>query len=323
MTNVRTNNLQHRVGVLLQILGPEVSQTVLSTIPTEKRKQLKSQIDELSSRPPSKREVLDILQEFDRLLTFATPAAATVAEEETNVTISGKQTPLDLPDDPFEALGKISNARLVAALRDETPRTIALVLNCLTDTKAAQILNELPAAGRDGAILQLKEKLTPPLELLTRLIRATVDKCASFVEQELEAELASSDERLARLLRTMDSVRRGEVLQMLEESDAEACDRIRGSLFGFDDLLGVEQKTLQRILGEIDTRTLAVALKSADEPLQDRVLTNLSKRAREGLSEEIDLLGNVQAAEIETAQSTIVKAMIELDRIGELLMEES
>ncbi len=198
---------------------------------------------------------------------------------------------------------------------------MALVLSSLDEDRAARVLEQLPTELRDAVILQLKERLTPSLALLTRLLSATVAKCKTFVEQELAAERISSDARVARLLRTMEPERRGELLQMLEGADPEACERIREALFSFEDLMKVEDRTMQRLLGELDTRTLSTALSAASDAVTERVLGNLSRRARESLLEEISLLGSVGKAEIEAAEKAVVQVMMELDKTGELTMK--
>ena len=79
---------------------------------------------------------------------------------------------------------------------------------------------------------------------------------------------------------------------------------------------------MQKLLSEIDSKTLSVALKGASEDISTKVLNNLSKRAREGIQEEIELLGNVQASQVRQAQKTVVDVILRLDQAGELQMQE-
>ncbi len=262
-----------------------------------------------------------MLQEFDRLLLIAAQGDFEFDETASSSASHRKSQELKLSDDPFEAITQVSELRLVAALKGEAARTVALVLNCLSDAKAASILQRLPHEQRDRVVLQLKERLTPSLALMRHLLQAMVAKCQSYVEEELEAESVLADARVARLLRTMEAERRGEVLQFLEGADPEATERIRSALFTVSDLLRVEDKTLQRVLGEVNTRSLAVVLQSCEPELRKRVLANLSKRGREALTEEIDLLNNVPKSESEEAHKLLVSAMIDLDKVGELKMK--
>ena len=83
----------------------------------------------------------------------------------------------------------------------------------------------------------------------------------------------------------------------------------------------VEDRSMQRLLSELDTRTLSTALSAASDVITERVLGNLSKRARESLLEEISLLGAMGKAEIEAAEKAVVQVMMELDKTGELIMK--
>ena len=214
---------EHRVSILLRLLGPQVSTTVLASLPSNRQERLQQRLDRLDNQPPSNREVMAVLQEFDRLLRFAARQDAGDGTPSGTATAARFLEP-EFSDDPFQAIQQVSEARLVATLRDEAPRTVALIISSLDEDKAARVLEQLPTELRDAIILQLKERLTPSLALLTRLLTATVAKCKTFVEQELAAERISSDARVARLLRTMEPERRGELLQMLEGAEPDACE---------------------------------------------------------------------------------------------------
>lgn len=309
--------------VLLNLLGPSTAELIMKDLPKERKNRLSDLLRQMRETPPNRREVNDVLHEFDRLLRDVATDQLADGASLPGSHARRKSQNVALSEDPLEAITQISELRLVAALKGEAPRTVALVLNCLSDIQAANVLQQLPQEQRDGVVLQLKERLTPSLALMRHLLKAVVAKCQSFVEQELEAESVVADARVARLLRTMEPERRGEVLQFLEEADPAATERIRNALFSVSDLLRVEDKTLQKVLGEINTRALAVVLKSCDPALRQRVMDNLSKRGREALGEEIELLNNVSKAELAEAEKSMITAMIELDKVGELKMRTS
>src|SRR5690606_687666 len=96
-------------------------------------------------------------------------------------------------------------------------------------------------------------------------------------------------------------------------------NRVRSKLFSFNDLMGVEDRSLQRVLSEVDLMTLAIALSGASEELRQRVQTNMSRRARESLIEEMELLPNISDEERAAAETRIVQAMLHLDEKGELM----
>ena len=107
----------------------------------------------------------------------------------------------------------------------------------------------------------------------------------------------------------------------MEEEDAESAAVIKGMLYLFEDLLQISDRSLQKILSEIDSGSLATALKGVDEPIVEKVMSNLSKRARATLAEEIEFLGSVKQAEQEVAQKAVCEAIARLDQSGDLEME--
>src|SRR5205823_6618978 len=126
--------------------------------------------------------------------------------------------------------------------------------------------------------------------------------------------------RMAEMLRRLDKPDRLEVLAALEQSDAQTAAQVREFLYGFEDLLLIEDRSTQKLLGEIDSKSLASALKGAPDAIKDKVLNNLSKRARETLNEEMELLGTLPPTAIQQAQKAVVDVIQRLDQAGELTM---
>ena len=112
-----------------------------------------------------------------------------------------------------------------------------------------------------------------------------------------------------------------EVLAALEQSDAQTAVQVREFLYSFDDLLLIEDRSMQKLLAEIDSKSLASALKGASDPIKEKVRNNLSKRARETLNEEMELLGSLPGTTIQQGpQKSVVDVIQRLDQAGELTM---
>jgi flagellar motor switch protein FliG len=124
------------------------------------------------------------------------------------------------------------------------------------------------------------------------------------------------------MLRCLANAERMEVLVAMEESDPETAGRVRELLYTFEDLLRVHDRSLQKILGEVDSKTLSVALKGANEAINEKLLANLSKRARESLKEEMEFVGIVPLAQVRQAQKMIVDVMLRLNQSGELMISD-
>jgi flagellar motor switch protein FliG len=124
------------------------------------------------------------------------------------------------------------------------------------------------------------------------------------------------------MLRLLDKPERMDILATLEQRDPETAAQVKDCLYQFEDLLLIADRSMQKLLSEIDSKSLAVALKGAPEEILAKVLNNLSKRARETLTEELEYLGAVPPGEIQQAQKVIVALIQRLDQAGELVMEK-
>ncbi|MCA9263095.1 MAG: hypothetical protein KDA60_04580, partial [Planctomycetales bacterium] len=154
--------------------------------------------------------------------------------------------------------------------------------------------------------------------MLEKIARATVAKAARFDAQELAAEHEDYAKKVVKILRSMERKPRNEMLASVEGKDKETVARIREMMYSIDDVGTLDDRTIQKLLAEVDTDTLSKVLKNADESIADRVLSNLSRRARAGLIEEMDLLSHVGEDERRMAERKIVQVLIELDQRGEL-----
>ena len=111
------------------------------------------------------------------------------------------------------------------------------------------------------------------------------------------------------------------IMADLEERDPELADEIGRLMFTFDDLVYVDDSGIQRALREIESKDLALALKSANEDVCDKVYKNMSERAREMIKEEIEFMGPVRMRTVEEAQQKIVGAVRRLEEAGEVVIE--
>ena len=297
-----------RAAVLLNLLGADVADGVLAQLSPDHQKHLRRSLDELQETPPTAGIIDDIISEFERLFREAewgmdggTGLRVTSAGnvEENSVRDGGGDEadaaePFELTDDPLEDLTRLRPHQIAGALQDESPRTIALVIDCLDSAQAAEVLTCLPEDARREVFLKLNADLQPPVELLQRIVATMVRKASVLDSEPLDSDELENSQKIADLLRRMERAQRGELLDLLEQNDAESAAKVKELLYVFDDLLAIEDRSLQKLLTEIDSRTLAISLKDGDPELIDKIVRNFSKRARAALMEEMDYLGTVK-----------------------------
>jgi flagellar motor switch protein FliG len=330
---------EQKVAILLKSLAPEVTDTMLGQLGPEEAGVLRAQLEQLQSQPLPQQTTDDVLAEFDGFLSavekqMANQEAAGEGPAEpgakTEATPSGPSSPPEesppAPEagggDPFVPLGLLSPDRLAAALKDEQVRTMALLLNNLAPILSGEVLKRLPAAQRREVSLLLGQPLLVPRKVLDTIGAAVLQKGLVAEESAQENSDEARAKKTADVLRQLDRAERLAIVAELQERDPETAARVKEHLYHFEDILKVDDRSVQRLLSEVDSKSLGMAVKGAPENVAAKLLNNLSKRARETLTEEMEFLGNASPAQIQQAQKAIVEVMQRLDQAGELVMLE-
>jgi flagellar motor switch protein FliG len=220
--------------------------------------------------------------------------------------------------DRFGRLRRADPQQLGNTLRGEHPQTIALILAHLDPTHVAAILRELdPALGGDVMFRIAKmEKVSPEMiSLVERAIGSEADLAFSQGMSSVGGPAA-----VAAVLNLVSSSLEKEVLDLVAEKDAHLSDQIKNLMFVFEDLSSLDDKSLQRLLREVDVKQLALALKAASPELKAKIMQTMSQRAVAGLKEEIEFLGPVKMRDVEAAQTDIVSKVRALEETGEIVL---
>jgi flagellar motor switch protein FliG len=233
-------------------------------------------------------------------------------------------TAAEIQADPIRALETQPSELLAAALNTENARTCSLLMNRMDIDAAAKIYKRLTPAKRREVSVRFTDLTTIGDELVKRIAQGVLKKCATL--REVSSSSANEDGvremRLATLLRSLERTERQELIGVMEEADAELIGRVKTLLYQFEDILRLENQSVQKLLSEVDIKSLSQALQGAPPEIEEKILTNLSKRAQESLKEEISLTGKVPAPKIKQARQTMLEALQRLDLRGELVMTE-
>jgi flagellar motor switch protein FliG len=325
---------EEKAALLLKSLDPELSGRVLMHVGPPHLERLRAQLAQEGDEDP--KTINEVLVEFDSLLekidgALALARQAGIARDESPPAAKPEGKPegkpklepvvIDEHADPMEALPKVGVDRLALALQDEQVRTVCLVLNLLDAQMAGEVLKRLPPPLRRDASLLFSVGVAAPDIVVQRIAQALLRKCQQVTERPVsDSNEAGRYKKTSDMLRLLPKPERMEILATMEEQDPVTAAAVKEYLYQFDDLLRIDDRSMQKVLGEIDSRSLGVALKGASEPIQQKILGNLSKRARETLAEEMEFLGNVPTAQIQQAQKMVVEIIQRLDQLGELVM---
>jgi flagellar motor switch protein FliG len=127
-------------------------------------------------------------------------------------------------------------------------------------------------------------------------------------------------EMVAGILNQMDRTLESELLGKLEESDPELAEKIRQLMFTFEDLIQLDDKSVQVLLKEVSSDEISVALKGASDAMKDKIFSNMSERAAAMLKEDLEAMGPVRLSDVEKAQVKIAMIAKKLESDGKIIL---
>ena len=221
--------------------------------------------------------------------------------------------------DIYNILKTVDSAQLTNFLHSEQPQTIALVLSHLEPSQGAQVLSGLTAEQQCEVTMRMATMSETSPEIVAKVASVVKRQLSSSIGQEMRS--AGGAKTVAEILNNIDRATEKAIISAMEERNQELADDIKKMMFVFEDIIHVEDRSMQRVLKEIDTSELALALKSASEEVQNKVFSNISKRAAELIKEEIEYMGPVRLKDVEEAQQRIVNVVRRLEEEGEVVIE--
>src|SRR3954452_15685890 len=219
---------------------------------------------------------------------------------------------------PFDFLRRTPPEQIFVFLRNESPQTIALVVANLHTPLAAQVLSQLePEEQAEVARRVAKMAETRP-EVVAQVETVMRQKLSNIVAQEYAA--AGGVKSLADILNHSDRTTERNVLDELAKNEAELADEVRLLLFTFEDVVKLDDRSIQMVLKEVDQKDLAIALRGVSEDVRARIFSNMSERGAELLREEIDFQPPQRKRVIEEAQGRIVGVVRRLEEAGAVVI---
>lgn len=219
---------------------------------------------------------------------------------------------------PFMFARKTDPKQLSNIISQEHPQTIALILSYLDPQQAAQILSDLPSERQPEIAQRIATMERTSPEVIREVEKVLRERLSSMVQHDFAA--AGGIGTLVDILNNVDRGTEKLILEELEQDQPELVEEIRKRLFIFEDIIGLDNASIQRIVREVDHKDLAVALKGSSEEVRERIFRNVSKRAAEMLKEDIEFMGPVRLREVEEAQQRIVAIVRRLDEAGEIII---
>jgi flagellar motor switch protein FliG len=219
---------------------------------------------------------------------------------------------------PFEFLRRTPAEQIYVFLRNEAPQTIALVVANLHTTLAAQVLSQLEPDEQAEVAKRIAKMAETRPEVVSQVETVMRQKLSNIVAQEYAA--AGGVKSLADILNHSDRTTERNVLDELAKSESELADEVRLLLFTFEDVVKLDDRSIQMVLKEVDQKDLAIALRGVNEDVRARIFSNMSERGAELLKEEIDFQPPQRKRVIEEAQGRIVGVVRRLEEAGAVVI---
>ncbi len=313
-------------AILLITLGPERSAMIFKHLKEEEIEDLTLEIANTRSVTPQVKE--QVMEEFYQVclaqqyiaeggIGYAKELLEKALGEQRANDVIGKLT-ASLQVKPFEFIRKTEASQLLNFIQDEHPQTIALILSYLNASQAALIVSALPPDRQADVAkrIALMDRTSP--DVVKEVERILESKLSSLVNQDYT--VIGGVDSVVDILNTVDRSTEKHIMETLEIDEPELADEIRKKMFVFEDILLLDDRAIQRVLRDVDNGDLAVALKSANEEVQNAIFNNLSKRLAVMIKEDMEFMGPVRMKDVEEAQQKIVNVIRRLEDSAEIVI---
>ena len=219
---------------------------------------------------------------------------------------------------PFEFIRKTDPSQVLNFIQDEHPQTIAMILSYLSPTQSAMILGALtPEKQADVAKrIAMMDRTSP--DVIKEVERVLERKLSSLLNQDYT--IVGGVDAIVDILNTVDRGTEKHIMESLEIEQPELADEIRKKMFVFEDILLLDDRAIQRVLRDVDNNDLGIALKGANEEVQNVIFKNLSKRLSAMIKEDMEFMGPVRMKDVEEAQQKIVGIIRKLEDSAEIVI---
>lgn len=317
-----------KAAALLITLGKERSAAVLRHLSDDDIERLTWEISAMGElKSEQRREVVEEFQESAVARNVISLGGLEYAEDLLRLALGAeKATELidrlsaTSPTVPFGFLRHLNVTQLVNFLANEHPQTIALLTSFLQSDKAAQVLAGLdPEMAADVAQrIALMDRANP--EIVNEVESVLRRKLSAVLQPTRSTQTVGGIEVLVNLLKQSSRMTEKTIIEALEDNEPELADMIKKRMFVFENVSTLDDRSIQRILREVEVRDLSLALKATPDNVKECILRNMSTRASAMMQEDMDASRPVRLRQVEEAQSRIVEVIRRLDEAEEIVI---
>ena len=324
--NTKLTGVQ-KAAILFITLGPEASAGIIKKLPESEIQKITYEIANISAvKSDQKQEILQEFMEMNKAKDYLTEGGIDYAKNLLAKAL-GNQRAMEILDKvteatqqfrPFAIARKADAQQLLNIINNEHPQTIALILCYLQPDKAGQILSSLPEDTQSEVAYRIATMSNTSPMVVKEIEKVLDDKLSSVVKSDMK--VIGGVPTIVEILNQVDRTTEKNITEGLEKEDAELAEKVKESMFVFEDIITLDDVSIQRVLREVETKELALALKGCSEEVANSIFRNQSKRAAAALKEDIEFLGPVRLMDVEKSQQRIVSIIRRLDEAGEIVI---
>jgi flagellar motor switch protein FliG len=218
----------------------------------------------------------------------------------------------------FAKIKNIDPKQLTNFIQNEHPQTIALILTQLSHQQAAQVMSDLSP--------ELQAEVSHRIATMEKIAPEIIAELEGLLEGQFEMigsrdlSISGGTKMVAEILNLMESSTEKAILESLETESPELAAEIKNLMFVFEDIILLDDRSVQRVLKDVETKDLAIALKAASEEVKKKIFTNVSERVADMIREEIEFMGPMRLSDVEAAQQRIVETIRRLQDEGQIIV---
>ena len=218
----------------------------------------------------------------------------------------------------FAKIKNIDPKQLTNFIQNEHPQTISLILTQLSHQQAAQVMSDLSPELQSEVSHRMAtmEKISP--EIINELELLLEDQFEMIGSRDLS--ISGGTKMVAEILNLMESSTEKAILESIETENPELAAEIKNLMFVFEDIILLDDRSVQRVLKDVETKDLAISLKAASEDVKKKIFTNVSERVADMIREEIEFMGPMRLSDVEAAQQRIVETIRRLQDEGQIVI---
>lgn len=321
----------HKIAAVLLGVDKDVAAKLMTALPSEHLESISEAMVELSDKHLSPADAEPALSEYARRITGGTLATndfkellrQALGEQKAEEHLRRMEKSRERGN-PFAPLEMLPPGEVADVLLDENEQVCAIALAAMKPTAGAKVLESFPPERRTSVLTRIAKTSPPRREVLDQIALSLIARLAppapKTLKERAESFGVSSAAQIMNYLTQETEQSITEAMQGADESLYQSIDEKRVTM---DDLCGIDKKAMQKILAGIDTRVLTVALKGATREVESAILDNVSKRSRETILEERDLLGAVPTADVQQSRMQLLNQVRSLMKSGDVKLRRA